>query len=148
MRYWIPLCFAVLAGCVSPAAMKINEGVAAANRGDLAAAEQLTREALQLGPDAIDRAAGINNLGTFALRRGDVNEAVRAWTLAARMGDPTAQQNLLNHGAPIPAADLQPQAAAGGGGGLDAALLLFLAGASGGGQCVHQKAGSYGVTSC
>lgn len=148
MRYWIPLCFAVLAGCASPASIKINEGVTAANRGDLAAAEQLTREGLQLSPDAADRAVGINNLGTFALRRGDLAEAVRAWTLAARMGDPSAQQNLLNHGAPVPAADLAPQAAAGGGGGLDAALLLFLAGSQGGGQCIHQKAGSYGVTTC
>lgn len=134
-----------LAGCATPGVMKMNAGVDAANAGDLVGAEAMTREALQLGLDQADRATAINNLGTFALRRGDSAEAERAWTLAARMGDPSAQQNLIAMNAPVPSPDLAPQASGGGGG--DAALLLFLA-AQQGGTCTHQKAGSYGVTKC
>lgn len=147
MRYLLLLLVIGLAGCMSPAAMKINQGLEAANQGDLITAEALTREALQLGPDHADRAMAINNLGTYAARRGDVAAAIRAWTFSARLGGPIAQQNLLAYGAPIPPADLAPQVAAGGGGDLDSALLLFLAGQQGG-TCTHQTVGSFGVTDC
>lgn len=147
MRYLLLLLVIGLAGCMSPAALKINQGAEAANQGDLITAEALTREGLRLGPDPAERAAAINNLGTFAVRRGDLAGAIRAWTIAARMGEAPAQQNLLDHGAPIPSPDLAPQAAAGGGGDLDSVLLLFLAGQQGG-TCTHQTVGSFGVTDC
>ncbi len=146
MRVVIAVLFLALAGCVSPAAIKIDQGTEAANRGDLATAEALVREGLQLGPTAAERAVGINNLGTFALRRGDRDEAIRAWTLAARMGDPSAIQNLYSERAPVPTADLAVQASSGGGSDIDSALLLYLANQPT--VCTHQMVGSYGRTSC
>ena len=132
-----------LAGCASPGMWKLNAGVDAMNRGDLVGAEALTQEALRIGLDHSDRAIAINNLGAIAARRGDVQGAVNAWILAARLGDPTAQQNLLAAGVPIPTPDLAPVANSGAS---DAALLLLLSGQQS--RCTHRVIGDTGYTNC
>jgi len=136
-----------ITGCASQAELKIEEGRSAALRGDLVGAEALMVEALKLQPTYAERGRALNNLGTIALRRGDGEEAARAWTLAARMGDPTAVQNLIEHRLDVPAPDLVPQATASSGGAADAALLLFLAGNQSR-RCSHRTIGDTGYTSC
>jgi Tfp pilus assembly protein PilF len=58
-----------------------NLGNVAANRGDLARAEQLYQQALaiyeKLAPNSLEVARTLNNLGNVALDRGDLAAAER-----------------------------------------------------------------------
>lgn len=145
-----------LVGCASTAAQKINQGRQAGERGDLVTAERLTIEALGANPSDQERAAAYNNLGAISNLRGDREAAVRAYTEAARMGDPVAAQNLNDLGERVPASDLvrrevSDERAA------DGALILLgsMADAMGGKQgkdkavrCVSQERGANTYTTC
>lgn len=58
-------------------------------------------------PDAINNLAACYEYPGFIQQ--DMTKAVALYTLAARKGNPKAQQNLIRLGRPVPAADLAPQ---------------------------------------
>lgn len=89
----------MLAACASV----YNDGTNALNAGDLAKAEQLLNQAIREG-DSIEKA--YNNLGVLKWKLGQQEIAIRYFTMAARYGNPLAQQTLTNLGKPVPPADL------------------------------------------
>lgn len=88
---------ASLVGCASPrdVARELMK------HGDVQGAERQ----LVIGARDGDGAAW-NDLGVLYHRQGRIGEAVDAFTMGARYGDPTARANLARNGLPIPAADL------------------------------------------
>lgn len=111
-----------LAGCAS----FDDLGIRALNAGNLPLAETRFNQAIQTGS-----VESWNNLGVVHQRAGRMDQAVSAYTLAARYGNPTAQQNLLLLGKPVPPADLAPvrqvAAESSGGAALAASLAAALA---------------------
>lgn len=79
-----------------------REGLDAFNAGNPKLAEQKLLAAIREG----DTGAW-NNLGVVYERTGRQALADRAYQMAARYGSATAQQNLINRGLPVPAADLR-----------------------------------------
>ena len=100
------LVFAALASAcagLSPA----QQGVNLMNQGNHQAAYDTLSACAQAGdPYCINNLGVMYDRGYMAGGR-DVVTAVHYYTLAARYGVPIAQQNLIAHGRPIPAADLQ-----------------------------------------
>ena len=103
---------ATLYGCSTIMGPQTNfeRGNAALSAGNLPLAETHFMAATKEGePNAW------NNLGVVYEQLSRRDEAVRAYTLAARFGMPVAQSNLMRLGAAVPTADLaalvaQPQA--------------------------------------
>ncbi|MES2324098.1 MAG: hypothetical protein V4633_17710 [Pseudomonadota bacterium] len=95
---FIVLLAVLVTGCAQQVGQK------AINSGNLDLGERQARAAAQKG-----HPVGFNNLGVIAQRRGNHDLALQMFTTAARMGDPTARMNLINLGAPVPAADLAQQ---------------------------------------
>lgn len=91
------LSLAALPGCSSMS----ERTVYALNAGNFALAEQNAMAAIQEGDPY-----GWNNLGVVYARTGRRDEAVKAYTMAARYGIPVAQQNLIVLNQPVPTADL------------------------------------------
>lgn len=87
----------VLSGCASLA----SEGTQAMQNGNYAEAERMLQQAIRDG----DTSAW-NNLGVVYERTGRTDLAIRAYQMAARYGNPTAQQNLVMKRLPVPPADL------------------------------------------
>lgn len=85
---------ALLSGCAT-------NGDAAIAQGNLDLGERQATIAAQQG-----HSSGYNNLGVIAQRRGNNALAVQMYTIAARMGDPTAPLNLINLNQQVPAADM------------------------------------------
>lgn len=91
----------LLAGCAA------QNGSQALGWNNLDLAEAQAKQAVQRGDPS-----GYNNLGVVAERRGYQNLANEYYTVAARMGEPTARLNLTRRQQPVPTADLAIQQAA------------------------------------
>lgn len=89
-----------LAGCASS---QYESGTEALKAGNYARAEMLLTQAVK---DGDDPAESWNNLGVAYQRQGKIEQSKQAYTMAARYGNPLAQQNLQKMNAPIPNADL------------------------------------------
>lgn len=98
MKFIISALFATLLVACSTLA---TEGTQAAEAGDYVTAERKLQQAIRDG----DTSAW-NNLGVVYERTGRPELAIRAYQMAARYGNPTAQQNLFRKGLPVPPADL------------------------------------------
>ena len=103
-----------LSGCstIMGPQTSFERGYAALNVGNLPLAEKHFVAATQEGEPV-----AWNNLGVVYERSSRREDAVRAYTLAARHGIPVAQSNLMRLSEPVPTADLanlrtqpQPQA--------------------------------------
>jgi TPR repeat protein len=94
-------------------------GITSLNAGNLDAAERLFTRAIQEGDPY-----GWNNLGVIHHRRNQIDQAIAYYTVAARYGIPTAQQNLVILGQPVPPVDLSVMSARSDGGVLLQALLM------------------------
>lgn len=79
-----------------------QEGMQAYRAGNVPLAEQKLQAAIRGG----DTEAW-NTLGAIYDRTGRRDQAIRAYQMGARYGDPTAQQNLIQKGLPVPPADLR-----------------------------------------
>ena len=90
------------AGLFSGCASLAEQGMDAYAAGDVKMAEQKLAESIRGGDPS-----GWNNLGVIYSRTGRPELAKRAYQMAARYGNPTAQQNLISMGLPVPAADLK-----------------------------------------
>jgi hypothetical protein len=116
------LCAAV-AGCASP----LQVGQLLLQQGDLSGAEKQLAIAARQGSGA-----AWNDLGVVYQREGRTREAIDAFTMGARYGDPTARSNLARSHLPVPPADLAGAAVSppqdGGPGNLEAVMRGFLAG--------------------
>lgn len=94
---------AVLAGVLLSACTSLHqEGMNAFQSGNTALAEQKILAAIRGGD--VD---AWNNLGVIYERTGRQELANRAYQMAARYGNATAQQNLIAKGLPVPPADLR-----------------------------------------
>lgn len=101
MKYVALILCAVLAGCASsPSHHQL--GSQALSAGDLKTAESELNAAVASG-----EAAAWNNLGVLYARTGRISQAISAYQMGARHGDPAAQQNLVKRGFPVPPADLK-----------------------------------------
>lgn len=107
----ILLSIAALFGCSTVMGPQTNfeRGYAALSVGNLPLAESHFLTATQEGEPT-----AWNNLGVIYERSSRRDDAVRAYTLAARHGIPVAQSNLMRFGESVPTADLavlrvQPQ---------------------------------------
>lgn len=99
MRYLLSALFtALLFGC---AASPRQLGSEALTRGDLRTAEQQLTIAARQGSGAT-----WNDLGNLYHRQGKIQQAIDAFNMGARYGDPTARANLARNKLPIPPADL------------------------------------------
>lgn len=101
MKFAALIIFAALAGCASSPS-HFQRGSQALSAGDLKTAETELNAAVASG-DAV----AWNNLGVLYGRTGRTAQAVSAFQMGARHGDPTAQQNLVKRGLPVPPADLK-----------------------------------------
>lgn len=140
MRRLLPvLAIALLFGCASPRQV----GSEALARGDLRTAEQQLTIAARQGDGA-----AWNDLGALYHRQGKIQQAIDAFNMGARYGDPTARANLARNKLPVPAADLAKSATAPDTSGLAAALDGFNRGYSGGLTCTTFGDSSLSRTSC
>lgn len=101
MKYAALIICAVLAGCAtSPSHYQL--GSQALSAGDLKTAETELNAAIASGDSS-----AWNNLGVLYVRTGRTSQAISAYQMGARHGDPVAQQNLVKRGLPVPPADLK-----------------------------------------
>lgn len=112
MKALTALLLALLAGCANYATEQAN----AYRRGDFAQAERLALQAIRSGHE-LDKSWF--NLGLTYQRTGRQAQAIRAYTMGARYGDPRSQQALVSLNQPVPAADLAQRGTDGIAAGLD-----------------------------
>lgn len=125
MKLLAALLFVALSGCANYATQQAN----AYNRGNFAEAERLAIEAIRTGNE-VDKSWF--NLGLIYERKGQRDQAVKAYTMSARYGNQRAPGALATLGAPVPAPDLVRQTDTSG---VAAALDGFNRGYSGGINC-------------
>ena len=112
----------LLSGCVSHTRIGFNQLKA----GNLTAAENHFNLAIQEGD-----IMAFNNMGVVYERRGQLERAKAAYTLAARYGISIAQMNLMRLGEPVPPIDLFVAQAPAGPSGWEILLLGAAAGVTG-----------------
>lgn len=137
MKYLIVVLSIFLVSCANPA----QKGVDMMNSNQHQAAYNTFLQCANQGDSSC-----INNIG-FMYEKGymdvgeDLDTAVRYYTLAARYGNPMAQNNLVVHGLPIPTIDLAPPAQQTSSGGENLALLTLLLGSAANGYMEGQQRG-------
>jgi len=81
------------------------EGQMAVKKGDMTSAERWFAKAAYSG-ELRNRGLAWNDLGVIYLRSNRKNQAITAFAMAARYGEPLGGQNLRSLGIPAPQADL------------------------------------------
>lgn len=116
---WIVVTTLLLISCTTPS----QTGIDYLDAGNKQAAYDTWLACAQQGDSYCMNNVGMMYQNGHMAAGRDTVKAINWLTLAARYGNPTAQQNLITLGAPVPAADLQQQS--GGGGDAAAAMLLM-----------------------
>lgn len=88
---------------LSACATRMQMAEQAIHQKRFADAERMYSEEISYGNNV---ALAWNNLGVVYMRSGRPQMAAKAYTMAARYGDPVAQQNLVAMKLPVPPADL------------------------------------------
>lgn len=137
MRFLLVLVL-LLAGCATAQSL----GRASLDRGDLKGAERQLTQSIRQG----DTSAW-NDLGVTYHRQGRIQEAIDAFNMGARYGDPTARANLARNKLPIPPADLAsaPRSSSDG---VAEAIDGFNRGYSGGINCATFGSSDLRMTNC
>lgn len=101
MKYVALILCAILTGCAFPPS-HYQTGSQALSAGDFKTAETELNAAIAAGDPS-----AWNNLGVLYARTGRTSQAISAYHMGARHGDPVAQQNLVKRGFPVPPVDLK-----------------------------------------
>ncbi len=99
MKVFVFFLAILLSGC----ATRMQMAERAVQEKRFADAERMYSAEISAGKNV---ALAWNNLGVVYMRSGRPQMAVKAYTMAARYGDPVAQQNLVSMKLPVPPADL------------------------------------------